>query len=53
MSKDNYKILISLALQKTFLFVLKMMHIMNASQKKKHLVPIFKITRKLVTFQPK
>lgn len=42
MSKDNYKILISLALQKTFLFVLKMMHIMNASQKKNIWFPFLK-----------
>lgn len=45
MSKDNYKILISLALQGNFLFVLKMMHIINVSQKK-NLVLICKITIK-------
>lgn len=52
MSKDNYKILISFALQGTFLFVLKNAEYYECVTEKK-LAPIFKITIKWVKLQPK
>lgn len=51
MSKDNYKILISLALQGT-LFVLKNAECYECVTEK-NLVPILKITIKWVKLQPK